>query len=126
MNQKVAVIGTGRMGSALATALFNKGFAMIVWNRTAAKAEPLARLGVRVAESVLEAVNEADVVIVNIQASLEAWSVGPKMLISWGRDHGVDHGIAAAQLSLFDKAIKAGKGQADFAYLYEVLRKGSG
>ena len=27
MNQKVAVIGTGRMGSALAAALLNKGFA---------------------------------------------------------------------------------------------------
>jgi len=24
-----------------------------------------------------------------------------------------------------EKAIKAGKGQADFAYLYEVLKKGS-
>ena len=30
MNQKVAVIGTGRMGSALASALFNKGFTTAV------------------------------------------------------------------------------------------------
>lgn len=30
MNQKVTVIGTGRMGSALATALFSKGFATTV------------------------------------------------------------------------------------------------
>lgn len=292
MNQKVTVIGAGRMGSALATALFNKGFATTVWNRTASKTEPLSRrLGLRVAHSVLEAVNEVDVVIVNIndynstlqllqhsdiesalrgkilvqltsgtpdearemeswarrcgihyldgaiwsapmmigtpqcillysgpeelfdrlkpvlmafgdntrlvgseigqasaldfavlggfvmtamfgflqgyilceaenlpverymefvkslapglksiahvygklqekdyrgdQASLEAWSIAPKGLISWCRDHGVDHSVADAQLSLFDKAIKAGKGQADFAYLYEVLRKGS-
>jgi len=29
------------------------------------------------------------------------------------------------QLSLLDKTIKAGKGQADFAYLYEVLKKSS-
>ena len=42
MNQKVAVIGTGRMGSALAAALLNKGFATTVWNRTAAKTEPLS------------------------------------------------------------------------------------
>jgi 3-hydroxyisobutyrate dehydrogenase-like beta-hydroxyacid dehydrogenase len=291
MNQKVTVIGTGRMGSALATALFNKGFATTVWNRTASKTEPLSRLGLRVAQSVLEAVNEADVIIVNIlnynatkqllrhperesalrskilvqlttgtpdearemeswaqtrgiryldgaimgyptdigkpqgtvlysgseelfsrvkpvliafgdnaifvgneighastldvallswamsamfgflqgyivceaehlsvekymqfvkslvpvldmvlaalygtirekdygntQASLEAYALCPKELIQWCRDHGVDHSLADAQLSLCEKAINAGKGQADFAYLYEVLKKGS-
>jgi len=291
VNQKVTVMGTGRMGSALAAALFKKGFATTVWNRTASKTEALSRLGLRVAPTVLEAVNASDIVIVNIndyastsqllqhpdvesalhgkilvqlttgtpqearemqswgrqcgiqyldgaiwsapmgigtpqstvlysgseelfnrvkpvllafgdntvfvgneigqasaldvavlcgfflnamlgllqgyivcevenvpiekyvqfvknlmpalegfvarvcgrvqerdyvgdQASLEAWSVAPKVLISWGRDHGVDHSIADAQLSLFDRAIKAGKGQADFAYLYEVLKAG--
>ena len=67
MNQKVAVIGTGRMGSALAAALLNKGFATTVWNRTAAKTEPLSRLGVHVAKGILEAVEQADVVIVNIK-----------------------------------------------------------
>jgi 3-hydroxyisobutyrate dehydrogenase-like beta-hydroxyacid dehydrogenase len=291
MSQNVAVIGTGRMGSALATALFNKGFTTTVWNRTASKTEPLARLGLRVAQNILAAVNEADVVIVNInnydstmqllrhpdiesalhgkilvqltsgtpdearemeswarqcgiqyldgaiwsapmmigtpecillysgseelfervkpvlsafgentrfvgqeigqassldvavlagfvmnalfgflqgyiiceaenlplekymqlvkstvprlegivtrvygrlqekdyagdQSSLEAWTVAPQMLISWGREHGVDHSIADAQLSLFEKAIEVGKGQAGFTYLYEILRKG--
>jgi len=66
MHQKVTVIGAGRMGSALAAALFNKGLATTVWNRTASRTEPLARLGLRVAQSVLEAVNAADVIIVNI------------------------------------------------------------
>jgi 3-hydroxyisobutyrate dehydrogenase-like beta-hydroxyacid dehydrogenase len=291
MNQKVTVIGAGRMGSALATALFNRGFATTVWNRTAAKTEPLAKLGLHVAPSVLEAVKEADVVIVNIsnydatkqllrhpevesalrskllvqlttgtpdeardmefwagphgieyldgaimgyptdigkpqgtvlysgseglfnrvkpvllafgdnaifvgneighastldvavlswamsamfgflqgyivceaehlsvekymqfvkslmpvldmvlaalygtirekdygntQASLEAYAACPKELIQWCRDHGVDHSLADAQLSLCEKAINAGKGQADFAYLYEILKRGS-
>jgi 3-hydroxyisobutyrate dehydrogenase-like beta-hydroxyacid dehydrogenase len=292
MNQNVAVIGAGRMGSALAATLFKKGFTTTVWNRTASKTEPLSRLGLRVAQSVLEIANEADVVIVSIsdydatsrllkhpeiekalhgkilvqlsagtpnearemeswarrsgiwyldgtilstptgvgtpqcnifcsgseelfnrvkpvlmafddnirlvgneigeastlevsamaaffmsalfgffqgyivceaenlsveryvqfvknlmpalerivtrvygklqskdyagdQSSLEAWSVAPKEAISWCREHGVDHSIADAQLSVFDKAIKAGKAQADVAYLYEVLRKGS-
>lgn len=290
MSQKVTVIGTGRMGSALAAALFNKGFATTVWNRTTSKTEPLARLGVRVAGSVKEAVQEADVIIVNIndydttlqllqhpdiesalhgkilvqlssgtpeearqmdswarpkeiayldgaimsypmgigtpectiiysgspelfervkpvllafgdnallvgneigqasaldvgmvmfalgtmfgfvqgyvvneaeglsaegfmqsirglmpvvegfltdihgrlqrrdysgaQASIESWSVGPKELIGWCKGRGVDHSIADAYLGLMDKAIRSGKGQADFAYLYEVIRKG--
>jgi len=291
MNQKVTVIGTGRMGSALATALFKKGFVTTVWNRTAAKTEPLAKLGLHVARSVLEAAREADVIIVNIlnynatkqllrqseiesalrgkvlvqlssgtpdearemeawakplgieyldgaimvypsdigkpqgavlysgseelfnrlkpvlltfgenvifvgneighaatldvallswaisamfgflqgyivceaehlpiekymqfvknlipvldmvlaglhgtirakdygntQASLEAYATFPNELIRWCRDHGVDHSLADPQLSLCKKAIKAGKGQADFAYLYEVLKKAS-
>jgi len=66
MNDRVTVIGTGRMGSALATALFQKGFATTVWNRTASKTEALSKLGVRVAQSILDAIREADVVIVNI------------------------------------------------------------
>jgi 3-hydroxyisobutyrate dehydrogenase-like beta-hydroxyacid dehydrogenase len=50
------------MGSALTAALLNKGFITTVWNRTAAKTEPLSRL----AKDILEAVGQADVVIVNI------------------------------------------------------------
>ena len=292
MNQKATVVGTGRMGSALAAALFSKGFATTVWNRTVSKTEPLARLGLRVAESVLEAVNAADVIIVNIlnynstkqllqhpeieaalrgkilvqlttgtpdearemeswarfhaieyldgallsypmnigkpeaavlysgpeelfnrvkpvlvafgdnamlvgneigqasaldialmaafcantmfgflygyivceaeklsvgkymqfvksllpvveislndmcgklqqkdysgdQASLEAWSVAPKELVDWCREHRVDHSMITPQLVLFERAIKAGKGQSDFSYFYEVLKGGS-
>jgi glycerol-3-phosphate dehydrogenase len=51
MNHEVGVIGTGRMGSALATALHNKGFSTTVWNRTSSKTVALARLGLRVAQS---------------------------------------------------------------------------
>jgi 3-hydroxyisobutyrate dehydrogenase-like beta-hydroxyacid dehydrogenase len=67
MTQKVTVIGAGRMGSALASALYNRGFDPTVWNRTSSKTESLARLGVRVAPSVLEAIATAEIVIVNIK-----------------------------------------------------------
>jgi 3-hydroxyisobutyrate dehydrogenase-like beta-hydroxyacid dehydrogenase len=66
MNQKVTVIGAGRMGSALAAALYKRGFDTTVWNRTSSKTESLSRLGLRVAPSVLEAVVDAEIVIVNI------------------------------------------------------------
>jgi 3-hydroxyisobutyrate dehydrogenase-like beta-hydroxyacid dehydrogenase len=66
MNQKVTVIGAGRMGSALAAALHKRGFDTTVWNRTSSKTEPLSRLGLRVAPNVLEAVGNAEIVIVNI------------------------------------------------------------
>ncbi|MGB7437496.1 MAG: NAD(P)-binding domain-containing protein [Candidatus Acidiferrum sp.] len=291
MNQKVAVIGTGCMGSALASAIFKKGFSTTVWNRTAAKAAPLAELGLHIAPSILDAVKEADVVVVNInnydstkqllrhpeiesalrgkilvqlttgtpdearemeswtrphgieyldgailgnpidigkpqvialysgseelfhrlkpillafgdnamfvgkqighasaldmaalafgvgamfsflqgfivyetenlpvegymqsikgllpvletvfsgllgtirakdydhtQASLEVYAACPRELIKWCKDYGVDHSFADSQLSLIDKAIKSGKGPADFAYLYEIMKKGS-
>ena len=66
MNKKVTVIGAGRMGSALATVLFRKGFATKVWNRTGAKTEVLARLGLSVAQSIEESVREADIVVVSV------------------------------------------------------------
>jgi len=64
MNYKVTVIGAGRMGSALATALFHKGFTTTVWNRNVARTEALSKLGLRVPHSVDESVREADIVVV--------------------------------------------------------------
>jgi 3-hydroxyisobutyrate dehydrogenase-like beta-hydroxyacid dehydrogenase len=66
MNQKVTVIGAGRMGSALTAALYKRGFDTTVWNRTSSKTESLSRLGVRIARSVLEAVGKAEIVVVKI------------------------------------------------------------
>jgi 3-hydroxyisobutyrate dehydrogenase-like beta-hydroxyacid dehydrogenase len=66
MNCNVTVIGAGRMGSALAAALFHKGFATTVWNRTGAKTSALSKLGVSVAQSPEESVRAADVVVVSV------------------------------------------------------------
>jgi len=55
----VAVIGLGNMGGALAQALLSDGRAAIVWNRTAAKAEPLVADGAAVAGSAVEAATAA-------------------------------------------------------------------
>jgi 3-hydroxyisobutyrate dehydrogenase-like beta-hydroxyacid dehydrogenase len=291
MNQEVTVIGAGRMASALATALHKRGFNTTVWNRTSSKTEPLSRLGLRVASSLLEAIGNAEIVIVNInnyesthqllrppaiesalrgkvlvqlssgtpdearemeswarprgidyldgailsypadigkpqttvlysgpeelfhrvrpvllafgdnavfagkeigqasatdiaalsfatgtmlgflhgcivyqaehlpvdgylqlvknlmlpmeaaladlcqkiqskdyantQATLETWTVAPRELIGWCEKHHVNHSFADPQLRLIERAIKAGKGQMDFAYLYEVLKQGA-
>ena len=291
MNQKVTVIGAGRMGSALAVALSKKGFDTTVWNRTSSKTEALSRLGLSVAPSLPEAVGKAEIVIVNInsyesthqllrqpavesalrgkvlvqlssgtpdearemeswarprgidyldgaimnypldigtprgmvlysgpdeifnrvkpvllafgdnatfvgkeigkasatdiaglsfvmgaflgflhgyvvyeaenlpvegylhlvkqfmpaleaaladmskriqgkdygnpQASLETWTVAPRELIAWCERHRVNHTFADPQLRLIERAVKAGKGQLDLAYLYEVLKQGA-
>ncbi|MEE1762978.1 NAD(P)-dependent oxidoreductase [Streptomyces sp. SP18BB07] len=59
----VSVLGTGIMGAAMARNLVRAGHAVRVWNRTRAKAEPLAADGAQVAGSPAEAVRGADVVL---------------------------------------------------------------
>ena len=61
----------------------------------------------------------------NAQATLETWAVAPRELIGWSEKHRVDHTFADPQLRLIERAVKAGKGQMDLAYLYEVLKQES-
>lgn len=58
---KVAVLGTGKMGAAIARRLASQGLDVVVWNRTRAKAEALG-VG-KVADTPAEAVLEADAVL---------------------------------------------------------------
>lgn len=59
----VAVLGTGIMGAGMARNLCRAGHDVRVWNRTPAKAEPLAADGAQVAGTPAEAVTGADVVL---------------------------------------------------------------
>ncbi|MEL6885416.1 MAG: NAD(P)-dependent oxidoreductase [Pseudomonadota bacterium] len=63
MADNVALLGTGLMGFPMARNLALAGVTLTVWNRTRAKAEPLADHGATVADSVAEAVAGADVII---------------------------------------------------------------
>lgn len=57
----IAVLGTGLLGRAFAEGLLARGgTAVTAWNRTRAKAEPLAALGARVVDSAADAVRGAD------------------------------------------------------------------
>ncbi|MEU2065093.1 NAD(P)-binding domain-containing protein [Streptomyces sp. NPDC013455] len=60
----VTVLGLGQMGAALAGALLAAGHPTTVWNRTAARAEPLAARGAVHAASVAEAVEASELVLV--------------------------------------------------------------
>jgi 3-hydroxyisobutyrate dehydrogenase len=76
-NTKVAILGLGTMGTGMATNLLKAGFQLAVYNRTAAKAQPLAELGARVASTPSGAVQGATVVISMLaddQASRDAWT----------------------------------------------------
>ena len=73
---KVSVLGLGIMGAGMASQLVAKGFDVAVWNRNPAKAAPLAKLGARVANTVADAVSDADLVIAMVAddvASREVW-----------------------------------------------------
>ncbi|HET9379433.1 MAG TPA: NAD(P)-dependent oxidoreductase [Streptomyces sp.] len=59
----VSVLGTGIMGAAMARNIARAGHALRVWNRTRAKAEPLAAEGALVTGTPAEAVRDADVVL---------------------------------------------------------------
>ncbi|WP_255285058.1 NAD(P)-dependent oxidoreductase [Nocardia caishijiensis] len=61
--QRVSVIGLGAMGAALAKALLVGGHEVTVWNRTAARAEPLVADGATLAATPAEAMAAADLVI---------------------------------------------------------------
>ncbi|MFI2641475.1 NAD(P)-dependent oxidoreductase [Streptomyces sp. NPDC018610] len=59
----VGVLGTGIMGAAMARNLLRAGHTVRAWNRTRAKAEPLAADGARVVDTPAEAVRDADVIL---------------------------------------------------------------
>jgi 3-hydroxyisobutyrate dehydrogenase-like beta-hydroxyacid dehydrogenase len=75
----IAFVGLGNMGRPMAERLLERGFALRVYNRTAARAAPLAELGATVASTPAEVVAGADLVVTMLadDAALEGVAVGP-------------------------------------------------
>jgi 3-hydroxyisobutyrate dehydrogenase len=71
-------IGTGVMGTSMCSHLIRRGFAMTVYNRTRAKAEPLVALGARWADGPKQVAEVSDVVfsIVGFPADVRAVMLG--------------------------------------------------
>jgi 3-hydroxyisobutyrate dehydrogenase len=64
--QRVAIIGLGTMGYGMASNWLAKGFDVSVYNRTRARAEPLAARGARIAATPREAAAGADIVAARV------------------------------------------------------------
>jgi 3-hydroxyisobutyrate dehydrogenase-like beta-hydroxyacid dehydrogenase len=62
--ERIAVIGLGNMGSALAAALLTAGYPVTVWNRTVSKSRVLVEQGAMLANSPAEAAQDAASTIV--------------------------------------------------------------
>lgn len=65
MSERIAFLGIGLMGAPMAERLIAAGFPVVLWNRTAAKAEAIP--GARVAPSPAAAAAEADVLITMLE-----------------------------------------------------------
>ncbi len=88
----VAIVGTGRMGSAMARALARAGHDVIVQNRSRSSCEALAgEIRARVVDTPAEAAAAADVAITMLADDMAVRSVftGPDGLVEGAREGGV-------------------------------------
>jgi 3-hydroxyisobutyrate dehydrogenase/2-hydroxy-3-oxopropionate reductase len=93
----VAILGTGRMGSAMAERLASQGVPVVVYNRSRDRAHALAeRIGASVAATPAEAADGADVVISMVadDAAVRAMYDGPD-----GVPAGIGQGAVAIDMS---------------------------
>jgi len=102
--RKIGWIGAGRMGLAMATRLAKAGCDLTVYNRTRAKAEPLAQYGAHIAETLGDLV-ACDMVfaIVSTSDDLESVLFGPEGLFtsaSAGRAKGPGIVVDCSSISL--------------------------
>jgi 3-hydroxyisobutyrate dehydrogenase len=79
MATSVALLGTGNMGAAMARRMRGHGLAVRAWNRTRARAQPLAAAGVEVADTPRAATAGADVIVTMLAdgPAVEQAMVGP-------------------------------------------------
>jgi 3-hydroxyisobutyrate dehydrogenase-like beta-hydroxyacid dehydrogenase len=61
--QKLAFIGLGKMGAAMAANIRRAGYPLVVWNSSSDKASPLLEMGATLAKSPAAAAAAADIVI---------------------------------------------------------------
>ena len=90
MTSRLGFVGLGSMGEAMATNLLRSGRQLVVWNRTDAKSELLAREGAEVARDVRELFEQCDIVFVmlaNAGATDEVLGRGHADFTSLVRDH---------------------------------------
>jgi 3-hydroxyisobutyrate dehydrogenase-like beta-hydroxyacid dehydrogenase len=101
---QIGFIGLGSMGAAMAANLLASGHELRVFNRTAARAEPLRKAGATVAESPAQAARSADVVFTMVadDAALTSVTFGAAGIVA-GLRPGALHvsmstiGVATAQ-----------------------------
>ena len=105
--QRVAFLGLGTMGAAMAGNLARAGFAVTAWNRTTGRAPELTDLGVEIARNPADAAAKADIIVVCVSDTPDVEAV------LFGGD-GVVGGARAGSL-IIDCSTIAPSGSWDFA-----------
>ena len=84
---RVAFLGLGTMGAAMAANLARAGFTVTGWNRTPGRAPDLADLGVAIAETPAAAVADAGIVVICVSDTpdVEAVLFGPDGVVDGAR-----------------------------------------
>jgi 3-hydroxyisobutyrate dehydrogenase len=98
---RVAVVGLGTMGGAMAANIARAGFPLSVWNRTAGKAGPLLELGATEALTPAAAAEQSDIVLVCVSDTPDVEAV------LFG-DDGVLAGARSGQLVIDTSTISPG------------------
>lgn len=98
---RIAFLGLGKMGSSMAKFLIGAGHELTVWNRTRAHAQPLEKLGAKVAGTPAAAVADAGVVMTTLfdDAALE------EVLFKGGALKGMMPGAVHVSLSTISVAL---------------------
>lgn len=124
-HSRVAVMGLGLMGSGMAGSLLRAGFPVTVFNRSPARATPLADAGARVASSPRDAAADADVIVSMVADDRAARDV-------WMGEHGALAGVKAGALLVESSTVSvgwikdlAGAAQANGATLIDAPVTGS-
>lgn len=104
---RIAFIGIGLMGQPMAKRLCEAGLQPHVWNRTRAKAEPLAALGAQVHDTLAQAVLDADIVV----TMLEDGNVVESVLFAYGLAQALQRGSLLIDMSSIQPAQARSHGQ---------------
>ena len=104
---KISFIGTGIMGLPMAKNLLQAGFGLRVFNRTAAKLEPLVALGAETAASPSEAAIGVDVLISIVSRTEDVQQV---LLGEQGAVHGASKGCLFIDMSTIDSVASQSMG----------------
>ena len=104
---RIAFIGIGLMGLPMAKRLCEAGLQLHVWNRTRAKAEPLAALGAQVHDTLAQAVRDADIVV----TMLEDGKVVESVLFADGLAQALQRGSLLIDMSSIQPAQARSHGQ---------------
>src|SRR5690348_8942335 len=82
-DNRVGLLGTGLMGTAMAHRLLNQGVTVIAWDREPDHVQPLAARGARVASTAAEVVSSAQAVITMLPTAEVVLAVIEPLLDEW-------------------------------------------